>query len=205
VYSPEHRRSPVRVGQMLRRGLLAGRTRRIEDANRAHHCRCRTNDRGEQQRRTDAVTVRDPRNHQSAQSHSQRLRGLADAHRQSAALRREPADHQTTARRVAAGRRHAAKQQECAGQHQRRRCRGRESRRGRQRGTEREHDPLAVAVCQVAPGDQREDHADARHRREQPRLRQAQLVALMQRRNQERRAVDEHIREQRGQQRDCEH
>ena len=58
-------------------------------ADRAHHRGDRAHDRGEQQGDPDAVALGETRNHQGAQADSQRLRGLPDAHHQTASARAE--------------------------------------------------------------------------------------------------------------------
>ena len=181
------------------------RPRRVDHRDRAHHRGHRAHHCGEQQRDRDAVAFRETRNHQGAQPDSQRLGGLPNAHHQAALLRRKPSDHQSAACRVAAGRRHAAEQQKGADRDERVHRRRRERRRRRQRRTQRQHDPLADPVDDVAPRDQRRHHAEAGHRRQQARLRQIQAAFGVQRRDEERRAVDEDVRAQRRAQRDDQH
>ena len=90
----------------------------------------------------------------------ERLRHLADAHRQAAPPGGEPADHHAAARGVGAGGGRAGEEQEGApadravGQGARERGDG----RGGQSGDEDQ--PLAAAVDDHAPGDEGEHHAD---------------------------------------------
>ena len=84
------------------------------------------------------------------------------------------------------------------------RCR--RERRGRsQRRTQGQHDPLADPVDDVAPRDQRGDHAEARHRRQQTGLREIEPAFVVQGGNEKGRTVDEHVGAQRGTQRDAQH
>ena len=102
---------PGRDWPGARRGLAAGGRGGIDHGHRANDRGNGAHNRREQQRRRDAVARR-PRNHQGAQSDPERRRGLADAHDQSALIRREPADHQPAAGRIAACGRHPAEKQE---------------------------------------------------------------------------------------------
>ena len=142
VDTPQRGRSAVRVGEVVLGGLGARRPWRIHHRDRAHDGGHRAHRGGEQQRRRYAVVLGEPGNHQRAQPDSQRLGRLPDAHHQPALMRREPADHQPAAGRVAAGRGHSAEQQERADREQRVHRRGRE---GRGRGQRRPDAPTRCA------------------------------------------------------------
>ena len=178
--APQHRRASIRVGEVFLRGLLARRTRRVQHADGADHCRHCADDGGKQQRRTDAVALRQPRNHQGAEGDSEWLCGLPDAHREAAPLGGEPAHDEAAAGRVATGRGHPAEQQERCGSHEGLGGRGGEGGGGGERGAEREHEALAETVDCVAPREQREHHADARHRGEQAGVGEVKAAALVQ-------------------------
>ena len=140
-----------------------------------------------------------PRNHQCAERHPERLGGLADAHHQAALLRREPADHQPAAGRIAAGSRHSAEQQERTHQHQRVHTRPprtppRPSARSRRASTKRSPTP----IHHITPGDQGDSTmpklgiADTR-----PALARSRPIVRVQGGNQKGGAVDEDVRRQR--------
>ncbi len=130
--APQHPRSAVRVGQILVGGLVPFLARRVGDGHSAEHRRRRAqHGRKHQGRRRRPAALGELGNDQRAQRNSERLRGLADPHRQAALLGREPPGDQPPAGRIAAGGRHAADEQQRSERHHRVDSRRRSRRRPR--------------------------------------------------------------------------
>jgi hypothetical protein len=132
----------------------------------------------------------DGRNRQRADTHTQRLRGLPNPHRQPAPVRREPADDHPAAGAIGARRPDAAEEQ----QRTQRDVVGRGGRgapgRQHQQRTADQHFAFADPVDQVTPRDQGAHQTDGGHGHEQAGGRQRH-AAIGQRGQQERDAVDE--------------
>ncbi|ETZ50460.1 hypothetical protein I549_2272 [Mycobacterium avium subsp. avium 2285 (R)] len=200
VNSPQRQRPSIRAGEFLIAGAGAGLARRVDDTDHAgdraeHACQ-----RGEAQSRLRTVFGQLGNDH-GAQRDSQRLRGLADAHRQPALVRGEPGRHQSAAGRVAAGRRHAAEKQVHRDQYHgvcRRRGVGGQCGQRRAGG---HHHPLADPVQHVAPRHERDHHSPAGHRGQQTGFVEPNPARALQRRDQECDAVDEQKGTRRRQQR----
>ena len=113
---------------------------------------------------------------------------------QSALVGREPSDHQSAARRVAAGRRHATEQEERADREQGvAPTRPRTPRRGERR-TQGQHDPFADPVDDVTPRDQRRAPVRSWASTTAGRPREVEAAFGVQGRDEEGGAVDEDVR-----------
>ena len=137
--------------------------------------------------------VGDDGHRRGGDAHADRLGHLPDAHREAPAPGREPADDHPAAGDVAAGRgeRRPARGRARAAPPSRTAPRATPS-DGRAHQPGQQHQPLAAAVGHDAPRHQRQHHADHRGRRDQAGLGQGQPLALVQRRDQERRPVHHH-------------
>ena len=177
VDAPQHVRAAVRVRRGPGRRL--GRTRRVGREQRDQYGDHTADHGQEADGAAQAVRGRQRRHRQGRDAHAQRGRRLADAHRQAALLRREPAHHQAAARRVHGRACRAGHDQQQAERHHAvgGPCRARQ-RRGRPAQAGRDHHALAPAVGCRAPQVQGQYEAGGRRRDQQAHVREREVVVL---------------------------
>ncbi len=186
----------VAVGTVgVGRGAVGqGRSRRVDDHEGdqddcAGGRECRHEHRG-----VDAVLGGDDRHRDGCYPDAHWLRHLPDAHGEPAAVRREPAHDDPSARGCRARRGGAAEEQGDGERHQvgHEGCGEREDRG--QSESEQEHQSLAAPVGDQAPRHQGEHHAERGCRGDDAGLGEGEALVADQGRDQERGAVDHHRR-----------
>ncbi len=198
VHPPQEPGRPVRVrgARVDRRGRRRcpglPRPWGIDDADGAEHGEHRAQHERQHECGPDTVRLGQQRHRHGSERHAERLRHLPDAHRETAALPREPPDHDPSARRVRRGTRHARRQERDPEQQWvARRDPRRDDGQGGQRESAGDHHPFADAVGHRAPGDEGEDEADRRGGREQSRRREGHPLRQQVRDEQRRGGDDE--------------